>query len=250
MEKTAICVFGQDSAALSTIDTRSGAVECATTTMTNDLATFTSWLNFAIVADGTRADALYLIGSRPQLDNLAGPLDRALHVPVVATGDAQIALARGAASSTGICTHFATVESGGLAVRTRALTVVSAVAVVSVFTLTSAASSIPLEGRAAQPAVPSTAESVQRPAVDVPVLPLLLPPPPPAAAVIPELVVPEPVPVAAPEVAPLVEPLPDPLPVEHLPDAHGVAAPGPVAPVPAPPDPAVGAPDPLFGALP
>ncbi|WNG90651.1 hypothetical protein [Mycobacterium sp. ITM-2016-00318] len=251
MEKTAICVFGQDSAALSTIDTRSGAVQCVTTTVTNDLATFISWLNFAIVADGTRADALYLIGSRQQLDNLAGPLDKALHVPVVATGDAQIALARGAASSTGLCTHFATVECGGPAMRTRALTMVSAVAVVSVFTLSSAASSIPLpQGRAAQPAVPSTAESVQRPAVDVPVVPMVLPPPPPAAAVTPDFVVPEAVPAAAPEFVPPVEHLADPLPVEHLPDAHGVAAPGPVAPVPAPPDPAVGAPDPLFGALP
>ena len=39
MEKTAICMFGQDSAALSVIDTRSGAIQSSTTTLTHDLAT-------------------------------------------------------------------------------------------------------------------------------------------------------------------------------------------------------------------
>src|SRR5690348_1410367 len=60
MEKTAICVFGQDSAAVSTIDVRSGAIQRATTTVTEDFATFTSWLNFAMAADGSQPDALYL----------------------------------------------------------------------------------------------------------------------------------------------------------------------------------------------
>ena len=254
MEKTAICVFGQDSAALSTIDTRSGAVQRATTTETNDLPTLTSWLNFAMAADGSQPDALFLIGSRPKLDAVAGPLDRALSVPVVATHDAQIALARGAASSTGRCTYVDAAEHAGFAVHTRALTVVAAVAVVSVFTLSSAASSIPLaQSTAAQAAVP--------PIADEPVAPMVLPPPPPAApqpihealpipepaTVAPDVVVPEAVPAAAPDpavVAPPVQHMPDPISVEHLPGGQTGPAPGPVAPMPEPDSMAVPSPPP------
>ncbi len=249
MEKTAICVFGRDSAALSVIDTRSGAIQSSTTTLTHDLPAFTSWLNFAVGADGSLPDALFLIGSRQTLDEVEGPLDRALSVPVVATHDAQIALARGAASSNGTRTHIAAVECGRVAVHTRALTVVSAVAVVSVFTLSSAASSIPLpQSNAQQSAVPAAADIVERPTVDVPVAPMVFPPAPAAPAPIPEqqpmpdsepavsgpeASVPQAVPAMPPETgafAPPVEHLPDPLPVEHLPDANHVPAPGPVAP--------------------
>jgi hypothetical protein len=49
-----------------------------------------------------------------------------------------------------------------------------------------------------------------------------------------------------------VEHLPDVLPVEHMPDAQAVVAPGPVAPAaapPPPPDPATDVLSPVFGSL-
>ena len=106
MEKTAICMLGQDSAALSVIETRSGAIRSSTTTVTGDLAIFTDWLNFAMGADGSYPEVLYLTGSRPKIDDVADHLDKALSVPVLATHRAQIALARGAASWNGERTHF------------------------------------------------------------------------------------------------------------------------------------------------
>jgi hypothetical protein len=260
MEKTAICMLGQDSAALSTIETRSGAIKAATTTITGDLAIFTDWLNFAMYADGSYPDVLYLIGSRPKLDEVADHLDRAVAVPVVAAYHAQIALARGAASWTGERTAFAAAERTGLAVHARALTVVAAVAVVSVFTLSSAGSSIPLAASmAAQTAIPPAEP-------DVPLAPMVFPPPQVAApapvpevlpapnpvpeAVMPDVVVPEAVPAAAPAptaAMPPVEHLPDPQAVQHLPGAQTAPAPGPDFP---PADPAVGVPNPVFGPLP
>ncbi|MDX1883582.1 hypothetical protein [Mycolicibacterium sp. 120270] len=255
-ERTAICVLGRDSAALSMIDTRSGAIQSATTTITADLATFISWLNFALGADDPSPEMLYLIGSRPRLDEVAEVLDRALIVPVVASHDAQIALARGAASSTGkpplLCA-----QRSGLAVPTRALAVMGAAAVISVFTLSAAGSPIPLvESKVQQAAVPpaSAPEIDQEPAIDVPVAPMVFPPPPLAlhslpeeppapVASAPEYVEPEVYSAAVPEppAAPPVEHLPDPLPVEHLPATP--IAPGPVAPESPPANP-------WFGALP
>lgn len=249
-EKTAICMLGRDSAALSMIETRSGAIQSTTTTMTDDLAIFTDWLNFAMGANGPRPEVLYLLGSRPKLDDVAPTLDRALCVPVIATHDAQIALARGAASSNGRRMHVAPIEQTRLAVQTRALTVVAAVAVVSVFTLSSAGSTIPLpESKAANaappPQEPPPAAIVDYPVETAPVAPMVFPPPPSApvdvprelavpdsvpAALTPDVVVPEAVPAMpqVPDVAPPVEHLPDSLPTQHLPGAP--TAPGPVAP--------------------
>jgi hypothetical protein len=260
MEKTAICVLGQDSAALSMVQTRSGAVQSTTTTITGDLVIFTDWLNFAMGADGSYPEVLYLIGSRPKLEEVADHLDRALSVPVVAANHAQIALARGAASSNGERPAFAAVERTGFAVHARALTVVAAVAVVSFFTLSSAGSSIPLAASmAAQTAIPPAEP-------DVPVAPMVLLPPPAATpapvpavlprpdtapmAITPDSVVPESIPVAVPAPAaamPPVEHLPDPQAVQHLPGGQTAPAPGPDIP---PADPAVGVPNPVFGPLP
>ena len=265
MEKTAICMLGQDSAALSVIETRSGAIR-STTTVTGDLAIFTDWLNFAMGADGSYPEVLYLTGSRPRLDDVADHLDKALSVPVLATHRAQIALARGAASWNGERTHVAAAERGRLAVHARALTVVAAVAVVSVFTLSSAGSSIPLAASmAGQTAVPPAAAPIDDPAAGVPAAPTVFPPPTAAPEPVPEVlpapdpvpmantpdvVVPEAIPAAVPgppATMPPVEHLPDPLPVQHLPDTLTAPAPGPEIPQA---EPAVGVPNPLFGALP
>lgn len=268
LEKTAICMLGRDSASLSIVETRSGAMQSTTTTITGDIAALTDWLNFAMGADGSLPEALYLIGSRSNLDDLAGPLDKALSVPVIATRDAQTAIARGAASSDGRRIHIPGPERSGLAVQTRALAVVAAVAVVSVFTLSAAGSSIPVaESKAAAPTVPPERT------VDIPVAPMVFPPPAPSAApqpvvsepqaaepvataITPDAVAPEAIPAAVPQaaaVAPPVEHLPDPLPVEHLPEAPTGPAPGPDVPAPPPPpppDPFAGVLSPLFGGLP
>ena len=96
---TALCILGRDSASLSVIDSASGAVEATTTTSSRDSISLISWLNAAFADTGSPPEVLYLIGSRAQLDAHAGSLDVGLSIPVVATRDAQLALARGATAS-------------------------------------------------------------------------------------------------------------------------------------------------------
>ena len=281
-EKTAVCVLGRDSASLSMIDTRSGEVHVATTTISGDSAGLTEWLNAALGNNGSRPECLYLIGSRVKLDALASHLDEALSIPVVATHDAQLALALGAASSNvKHVEHVIVSKRTGFASHARTLTVVAAVAIVSLFTLSSADSSIPLAQKSfQQPVPPPAAEFASIPTKDAPVAPMVLPPPPKPAvaqpvtqeapprwipapvAVAPDVVVPATVPVAVPETvdaAPRVEHLPEVQPVQHIPDAQSAAvlgpapvAPGPAAPAPpsSTPDPVVGVLNPLFSSLP
>ncbi len=273
---TAVCMLGQDSASLSVIDTSSGAIEAATTTASRDCVALSVWLNSSFGLDRSQPEALYLIGSRSQLAAIAGPLGTSLSIPVVATHDAQLALARGAVTSNvRHVDHVAAVSRSGFAAQARTLTVVAAVAVVSLFTLSSAGSRITLaEKSVAQPAPAPAAHPDEVPPIAAPVAPpVVLPPAPDVAAVpvteeLPQASVPEPAAVTADAVAPQavsaavpetvdaappVEHLPDVQPVEHIPEAQPAAAPGPAAPAPAPPpppDPLAGVLNPLFGDLP
>ncbi len=183
--KTAVCILGQDSASLSVIDTPSGAIEVATTTASRDCVALSVWLNSAFGLYGSQPEALYLIGSRSQLAAIAGPLDDSLPIPVVATHDAQLALARGAAASnTRHLDHVAAVNGSGFASQARTLTVVAAVAVVSLFTLSSAGSPITMaEKSVAQPAPapPPAAQPAEIPPTAAPVAPPVMLPPAPAA---------------------------------------------------------------------
>jgi hypothetical protein len=274
-QKIAVCILGQDSASLSVVDTSSGAIEAVTTTASRDCVALSVWLNSSFGLNESQPDALYLIGSRSQLGAIAGPLGDSVWVPVVATHEAQLALARGAA--TWDVRHADQVAAGGragLASQARTLTVAAAVAVVSLFTLSSAGSPITLAERSlAQPAPPPAAQPDEVPPSAAPVAPPVVFPPAPTAvaepmteelppATIPEpaaftadAVAPEAVPAAVPEtvdVAPPVEHLPDVRSVEHIPEAQPAPAPGPAAPAPAPPppDPLAGMLSPPFGSLP
>ncbi len=279
-QKTAVCILGRDSASLSVIDTSTGAIQTATTTASRDCVALSVWLNSAIGDNGSLPEALYLIGSRSQLGAVADPLGKSLPIPVVATHDAQLALARGAATSNmRHVDHVVAVNRSGFASHARTLTVVAAVAVVSLFTLSAAGSPITLAERSvARPAPPPTAQPDEIAPSAAPVAPPTVFPPPPVAALQPmseelppasipapaavtaDTVAPESVPAAVPEtmdVAPPVEHLPDVQPVEHIPEAQPAVAPGPAAPAPAPsrlppppPDPLSDVLSPLFGGLP
>jgi hypothetical protein len=145
----------------------------------------------------------------------------------------------------------------GFAAHARALTVVAAVAVVSLFTLSSAGSSIPLAEKSFHhPTPPPAVDSAAIPTTEAPVVPMVFPPPPAAAAqpvteepapewvpapaaVAPNVVGPAVVPEAV-NAAPPVEHLPEVQPVQHIPDDQ----PSP------PPDPLADVLNPLFGSLP
>ena len=242
-KKTAVCIVDRDSATLSVIDTRSGAIK-ATTTKSHDSAHLIDWLSNALDRNGSQPERLYLIGSRSALDAIAGPLDDSLSIPVVATHDGPLCLARGAASSDlKHVDNTVTEVRSGFASHARMLTVTAAVAVVSLLTLFSADSPIRLVERASQQA-PPTANPVEAPASAAPLVPLVSPPSPAAAArPTPE----EPVPVSIPRPKPVetgtVASNTITAPVQHLPevqpDLPGSAplAPGPVASPPAAPIP-------------
>ncbi len=228
--KTAVCILDRESATLSVVDTRSGAIK-TTTTKSRDSAGLIDWLSSALGRNGSQPESLYLIGSRSELDAIAGPLDDCLSIPVVATHDAQLGLARGAAfSDLKHVDDTATEVRSGFASHARTLTVIAAVAVASLLTLSSADSPIRLAERASQQA-PPTADAVEAPASAAPLVPLVFPPPPAAAT--------PPVrqePMRAPEteaVAPPVQHLPEVRPVQHMPEAQpGLPGPAPVAPGP------------------
>ena len=267
---TAVCILGRDSASLSVIDSTSGAVQATTTTGSRDSISLISWLNAAFGNTGSPPEVLYLIGSRTQLDTHAGSLDVGLSIPVVATRDAQLALARGATASDVMSFHpVATDARSGFASYARTLTVVATVAVVSLFTLSSAGSPFTLAERGAQrQAPPQAAQPLAIPPTAAPVAP----PPPPTAAAQPvpwepqassipeaapaaaEVAAPEAIPAAVPEtveITPPVQHLPDVQPLQHIPEAQPDVAPGPEAPAPPPPpDPLAAVLSPLFGGLP
>jgi hypothetical protein len=241
-DRTAVCILGRDSASLSVIDTSSGATRATTTTVSRACVNLIEWLDAAFGNNGSRPEVLYLIGPRAKLEALEGPLAAALRIPVIATHDAQLALARGAAFTTAnTIVDTAAGKRSRMALIARALGVVAAVGVGSVLTLSAAGAPIPLEGsnfhQRPSPPPPSRAADIPTSAAPA------VPPPPPA----PEGPVPlphaeprtthaEPYAVAPPTnaatVAPPEQHLPDVQPVEHLPDAGSAVAPGPVAPPP------------------
>jgi hypothetical protein len=256
----AVCILGQDSASLSVVDTFSGSIESATTTASSDCVALSVWLNASFGLDKSQPEALYLIGSRSRLAAITDKLDTTLSVPVVATHDAQLALARGAAmSSIWHVDHCGGVDRSGFASQARTLTAVALVAVVSLFTLSSAGSPVTLAQRSvAQAAPPAAAQPAEIPPAAAPSAPPEAFPPPPAPAaepmteaLPPPATIPEPAAMPATvQVAPPVEHLPDVQSVEHIPDAQGALSPGPIAPGPALPDqPAAGL-SPGFGDLP
>ena len=209
-----------------------------------------------------RPESLYLIGSRCDLDAIAGPLDEHLAVQVVASLDAQLVLARGAALS-GLKHVDVTATEGRsrLASRVRVITVAAAVAVAAMFVLSSAGGPNRLAASESQQAATSStmATSTAKIPTSADPSPLVFPPPPAAAvqsvptkphqATIPAAPAPA-KPVAVPSktiAAPGLATVTIAPPVQHLPDAQpaGVPAPGPVAAEPGPVAPPPAAPGPI-----
>ncbi|OBK78801.1 hypothetical protein [Mycobacterium sp. 1274761.0] len=96
-QNSAVCLLGHTSAALSVVDTCTGAMQSATTRVSGDSAALIGWLDTTLYGNGMRAELVYLIASRRTRDALAGPLAARLSVPAVTSRHAQVALARGAA---------------------------------------------------------------------------------------------------------------------------------------------------------
>ncbi len=271
-QTTGLCVLGRDSASLSVINTHSGAIESATTTKSLDGTGLADWLNASMGNNGSRPECLYLIGPRFGLDAIVGALEDGLSVPVVATHDAQLALARGAASSNVSCVDDSVVgRRSGFVSSARTLGVVAAIAVASLASLSSAGGPIHVAQSASRhAAIPSAPLPTEIPARDTPVAPLVFPPQPSVAAAppvpeqpAPASMIPEPEPaetyavpqeaIAAPAPqttvadAP-VEHLPEAQSMQHIPEAQPAAVPGPAAPPPV--DPIQEALSPLFSGLP
>ena len=160
-EKTAVCILDRESVSLSVIDTRNGAIKTKTT-ISRDSTGLIDWLSTAFGRNGSQPESLYLIGSRSELDAITGPLDEHLAVRVVASLDAQLALARGAALSglTHVADDTAAEGRSRLASRVRVITVAAAVALAAMFVLSSAGGPNRLAAsESQQAATPSTLAS-------------------------------------------------------------------------------------------
>jgi hypothetical protein len=249
-QKPAVCVLGRDSASLSVIDTFSGATQYATTTTSGDATSLIQWLATTFGVWDELPDVLYLIGPRCRLDEVTDPLDKSLWMPVVASHDAQLALARGAAcaSRSHIEQHVVDRRSG-FAPRPRTLAVVVAVTVVSLLALSSAGRPILLT----QNDVRQSATAPETPRDSVPSAIASVAPPPQAQAPrpVPDALAPESMAAhpavgrSAAEAVPPADHIPDMQPVQHLPEAATPAAPGPAAPIPGEPVPPLSTPDPV-----
>jgi hypothetical protein len=104
--KTGICILEPDAATVMIVATGAGSVRLAITENRDSADDLIEWLRTVFRDDGWLPESLYLIGSRRDLDEVAGPIADALPIPVHDTVDAQLALARGAAlaSATGLAT--------------------------------------------------------------------------------------------------------------------------------------------------
>ena len=94
----AVCVVEPAAVTLLTVDAV-GAVQIDVT-QSRDSPTsdgLSHWLSDVLNGDRREPDNLLLLGSRSDRDQLTGPLDQALPMPVIGTAEAQLVLARGAA---------------------------------------------------------------------------------------------------------------------------------------------------------
>lgn len=100
-EKCAVCII--ESAAVTVLAVGYGTVRTSVTHMRESVDTLSRWLKEVFDDNRLQPDALYLIGSRGDLELTSGGLETALEIPVVASEEGRLALARGAAlaASTG-----------------------------------------------------------------------------------------------------------------------------------------------------
>ncbi|ULE32516.1 DUF7159 family protein [Mycobacterium sp. IDR2000157661] len=98
LDRCAVCVV--ESAAVTVASVLDDTARTARTQMRDSADGLGRWLSESFDKMRAEPQSLLLIGSRGDLELIAGPLEEGLHVPVVASDDAQLALARGAALKT------------------------------------------------------------------------------------------------------------------------------------------------------
>lgn len=94
-DRCAVCVV--ESAAVTVVSVLYDTVRTAKTQMRESADSLGRWLTHLFESNRAQPQSLYVIGPRGDLELIAGPLDDALPMPVIASEEAQLTLARGAA---------------------------------------------------------------------------------------------------------------------------------------------------------
>jgi hypothetical protein len=100
-EQTAVCIIEPAAVTVLIVDTGDGALPIAVTHTRDSAAGLIQWLTAVFDRNRRQPDGLFLVGARSDLDAITGALDEALPMPVFASSEAQLALARGAALALG-----------------------------------------------------------------------------------------------------------------------------------------------------
>jgi hypothetical protein len=95
--KTALCILEPGTATVMVVATGAGSVRTAVTDTREHTADLVDWLTATFNRDGWLPECLHLVGSHDDLDAVTGPIGDTLPIPVSASVDSQLALARGAA---------------------------------------------------------------------------------------------------------------------------------------------------------
>jgi hypothetical protein len=98
--KTALCILEPGTATVMVVATGAGSVRTAVTDTREQTADLVDWLTTIFNRDGWLPECLHLVGSHDDLDAVTGPIGDALPIPVFASVESQLALARGAALAT------------------------------------------------------------------------------------------------------------------------------------------------------
>jgi hypothetical protein len=98
--KTALCILEPTTATVMVVATGAGSVRTAVTHTLEHTADLVDWLTTTFNKDGWLPECLHLVGSHDDLDAVTGPIGDTLPIPVFASVDSQLALARGAALAT------------------------------------------------------------------------------------------------------------------------------------------------------
>jgi hypothetical protein len=96
---TAVCLIEPEAVTVLTVDTGDRAVhtDVTRTRESSSADGLSQWLTAVFDRNDRQPDSLLLVGARTELDAITAALDEALSMPVVASADAQLVLARGAA---------------------------------------------------------------------------------------------------------------------------------------------------------
>ncbi len=98
--KTALCILEPGTATVMVVATGAGSVRTAVTNTRAHTLDLVDWLTSIFNRDGWLPECLHLVGSHDDLHEVTGPIGDRLPIPVIASVDSQLALARGAALAT------------------------------------------------------------------------------------------------------------------------------------------------------